>query len=52
MQQLTFVASIAGLLLLTAFAGVSSVFDGAPFETPLDTLQVPVNDHIALRVVD
>ncbi len=52
MQQLTFVASVAGLLMLTAFFGVASLFAGAPFDTPLDTLYEAPADRIALRVVN
>ena len=49
MQQLTFVASVASLLMLMAFFGVASLFDGAPFDTPL--YAVPA-DRIALRVIN
>lgn len=52
MQQLTFVASVASLLMLLAFFGVASPFDGAPFDTPLDTLYAVPEDRIALRVIN
>ena len=34
------------------FVGVASLFDGAPFDTPLDTLYAAPADRIALRVND
>ena len=52
MQQLTFVASVAGLLMPMAFFGVASLFDGAPFDTPLNTLYAAPADRIALRVIN
>jgi hypothetical protein len=52
MQQLTFVASVAGLLMLTAFIGIASFFDGAPFDTPLETLYEAPGGRVALRVVN
>ncbi|MGB0552422.1 MAG: hypothetical protein ACPGQV_07585 [Alphaproteobacteria bacterium] len=52
MPQLTFVASVASLLMLLAFFGVAPPFDGAPFDTPLDTLYAAPADRIALRVIN
>ena len=52
MQQLTFVASIARLLMLMAFVRVASPFDGATFDTPLDTLYAAPENRIALRVIN
>ena len=52
MQQLTFVASVASLLMLLAFFGAASPFDGATFDTPLDTLYAVPEDRIALRVIN
>ena len=52
MQHLTFVTSVVGLLMLMAFVGVASLFDGAPFDTPLDALYAAPADRIALRVND
>ena len=52
MQHLTFVTSVAGLLMLMALVGVASLFDDAPFYTPLDTLYAAPADRIALRVND
>lgn len=48
MQQLTFAASIAGLLMLGMFAGAASFFDGGPFETPMDSLYAPPAGIVAL----
>ena len=56
MPQLTFVASVASLLMLLAFFGVAPLFDGTPFDTPLDTpldtLYAAPADRIALRVIN
>lgn len=52
MQQLTFVASVAGLLMLSAFLAAATYFDGSPFEAPYEALYTPEYGSFALREIN
>ena len=49
MPQLTFVACLAGLLILMLSKLASIHFEGAPFETPVDRLLTLNDGRLALR---
>jgi len=49
MHQLTFAASVAGLLMLSAFLAAASYFDGSPFRSPFDSRYTPAAERFAMR---